>query len=68
MKSVTFKGKDKLDLDRQEWDWKSSHPNVVVKKIYPDENLPADLTKPKVTFAKKNPAQDRLARRIEYED
>jgi hypothetical protein len=68
MKSVMFKGKDKPDLDRQEWDWKSAHPNVVVKKIHPDENLPIDFTKPTGRFTKKNPAPDRLARLIEYED
>jgi hypothetical protein len=69
MKTVKFKGKDKPDLDRQEWDWRANqtNPNFVVKKIHPDENLPADLTKPTGQFATKNPAPDRLTRRIEYE-
>jgi hypothetical protein len=68
MKSVMFKGKDKFDLDRQEWDWKQVNPMFAVKKIHTDENLPIDLTKPTAPFAKKNPAPDWLTRLIEYED
>jgi hypothetical protein len=68
MKSETFKGKDKYDLDKQIWDWRSAHPNFVVKKTHPIEKLPVDLSKPVSQFAKKIPAADCVSIRLDYED
>jgi hypothetical protein len=47
MKTETFKGKDKQDLDKKIWDWKLTHGRFVVKKTHPMENLPIDLNRPK---------------------
>jgi hypothetical protein len=32
MKTETFKGKNKQDLDKKIWDWKLTNGNFVVKK------------------------------------
>jgi hypothetical protein len=43
MKTETFKGKNKQNLDRKIWDWKLTHGRFVVKKTHPMEDLPNDL-------------------------
>ena len=48
MKTETFRGKNKQDLDKKIWDWKLTHGRFVVKKTHPMENLPIDLNRPKV--------------------
>ncbi len=68
MKSKTFEGKDKFDLDQQVVAWRSANPKAVIKKTYPDENLPVHATKPTSMFAKKDPAPNLIRRRIDYED
>jgi hypothetical protein len=68
MKSETFKGKNKRDLYRKIWEWKSAHPNAVVKETHTIENLPVDLSKPTGKFAKIDPLADFVSIRIGYED
>jgi hypothetical protein len=68
MKSETFKGKNKRDLYRNIWEWKSAHPNAVVKETHTIENLPVDLSKPTGKFAKIDPLADFVSIRIGYED
>jgi hypothetical protein len=68
MKSETFKGKNKRDLYRTIWEWKSVHPNAVVKETQTIENLPVDLRNPKSKFAKIDPLADLVSIRIGYED
>jgi hypothetical protein len=68
MKSETFKGKNKRDLYRKIWEWKSVHPNAVVKETQTIENLPVDLSKPTGKFAKIDPLADLVSIRIGYED
>jgi hypothetical protein len=68
MKSETFKGKNKRDLYRNIWEWKSAHPNVVVKETHTIENLSVDLSKSTGKFAKIDPLADLVSIRIGYED
>jgi hypothetical protein len=65
MKSETFKGKNKRDLYKKIWEWKSAHPNAIVKETHTIENLPVDLSKPTGKFA---PLADLVSIRIGYED
>lgn len=58
MKSKTFTGKDKPDLDRQIWNWRSANSHMSVKKIHPMEDLPLRLHKPHVQFGKIKPSLD----------
>ena len=67
MKTETFKGKDKQDLDKKIWDWKLTHGRFVVKKTHPMENLPINLNRPKGKGAKMVPA-DLVSIRLDYED
>jgi hypothetical protein len=67
MKSETFKGKNKRDLYKKIWEWKSAHPNAVVKETHTIENLPVDFSKPTGKFAKMASA-DFVSIRIGYED
>jgi len=67
MKSETFKGKNKRDLYKKIWEWKSAHPNAIVKETHPNENLPVDLSKSMGKFAKIASA-DFVSIRIGYED
>jgi hypothetical protein len=68
MKTKTFTGKDERDLNKQKWEWHSTYPNAVVKKIYPIETLSPDLTRPAGRFAKIGPAQALVSMRIDYEE
>jgi hypothetical protein len=67
MKSEIFKGKNKRDLYKTIWEWKSAHPNAIVKETHPIENLPVDLSKSMGKFAKIASA-DFVSIRIGYED
>jgi hypothetical protein len=66
MKTETFRGKNKQDLDKKIWDWKLTHGNFVVKKTHPMENLPIDLNRPKGKGVKMVPA-DLVSIRLDYE-
>lgn len=61
---VMLKGKDKYDLDKQQWEWRSAHPRAVIVKQWPDEALPLALV-PLARF-EKILAPDSVSRRIEY--
>lgn len=65
---MQLKGKDKYDLDQQQWTWQTSaNPAVLIVKISADEELPLRLTPTR--FARKiEAAQDRVTRRIEYHE
>jgi hypothetical protein len=65
MKSETFNGKNKRDLYKKIWEWKSAHPNAVVKETHIIENLPVDFSKPRGKFAS---LADLVSIRIGYED
>ena len=67
MKTETFKGKNKQDLDKKIWDWKLTHGSFVVKKTHPMENLPINLNRPKGKGAKMVPA-DLVSICLDYED
>ena len=67
MKTETFKGRDKQDLDKKIWDWKLIHGGFRVKKTHPMENLPIDLNRPKGKGAKMVPA-DLVSICLDYED
>jgi len=34
---ITLTGKDKRDLDKQEWDWRSDNPRAIIRKVYPPQ-------------------------------
>jgi hypothetical protein len=67
MKSETFKGKNKRHLYKKIWEWKSVHPNAIVKETHAIENLPVDLSKSMGKFAKIASA-DLVSIRVDYED
>ena len=66
LKTETFKGKNKQDLDKKIWDWKLVHGGFRVKTTHPMENLPVDLNGPKGKGAKMIPA-DLVSIRLDYE-
>jgi hypothetical protein len=66
MKTETFRGENKQDLDKKIWDWKLTNGNFVVKKTHPMETLPIDLNRPKGTGVKIVPA-DLVSIRLDYE-
>jgi hypothetical protein len=61
MQSVTFKGRDFYDLDKQEFDWRSERPNVTILRRH-DEDL---IDGPATRYAA---AADIIQRRLDYED
>ena len=68
MKTETFRGKDKQDLDKIIWDWMLTHGNFVVEKTHPmEKNVPIDLNRPKGKGVKMVPA-DLVSIRLDYED
>jgi hypothetical protein len=62
MESITFKGRDFYDLDKQEFDWRSDHPNVQILRRH-DEELRIDATR--TAYATGN--ADLVQRRLDYE-
>ena len=68
MKTETFRGKDKQDLDKKIWDWMLTHGNFVVEKTHPmEKNVPIDLNRPKGKGVKMVPA-DLVSIRLDYQD
>jgi hypothetical protein len=65
MKSITFTGKDKYDLDQKVGKWLSDNTAITVKKKHPIEILSLVMSKPH--FGKIE-AQDTVSIRIDYED
>ena len=65
MESITFKGKDFYDLDKQEFDWRSERPNIKIVRRH-DEELRIDSKQvtPYTTLI----AADMVKRRLDYED
>ena len=66
MKSIVFTGKDKFDVEKQIWDWRSAHPKVIIEKIYPEEMLPVEYKKP--ALGSKILAADTVSKKIDYEE
>ena len=66
MKSKTFIGKDRPDLDRQIWNWRSANSHISVKKIHPIKDIPLRMHRPNVVRAKIE-GQDRVSIRVDYE-
>jgi hypothetical protein len=66
MKSMTFRGKDETDIERQLWDWRSANPKAVVTTKHPIEHLIPEM-KPVSRFAKLQ-AVDLVSMRIDYND
>ena len=62
LETTVLKGKDKQDLDKQEWDLRAT--GVTIDRIWPDESIPLRLTTPK--GGEKIMAQDTVSRRIDY--
>jgi hypothetical protein len=60
MQSITFKGRDFYDLDKQEFDWRSERPSITILKRH-DEELQIDAP---VTRS----GADLVQRRLDYED
>jgi hypothetical protein len=58
-----FIGKDKFDLDRQQWDWQSANPRAVVTKVHPDEMLPVGMSP--VRHGAKISTPDTISKQIE---
>ena len=67
MPSKTFEGKDKYDLDKQIWDWKSANPKVKELKRESIKSLPLTVTAPTMPYAKKE-SPNIVSIRIDYDD
>ena len=63
MQSITFKGRDFYDLDKQEFEWRSDHPNISILRRH-DEELRIDGTR----TAYATGVTDLVQRRLDYED
>ena len=63
MQSITFKGRDFYDLDKQEFDWRSDHPNITILQRH-DEELQIDGRR----NAYANGVTDLVQRRLDYDD
>ena len=57
MQSVTFKGRDFYDLDKQEFDWRSERPNITILGRHEDVRIDAPADAIAV-----------IQRRLDYED
>jgi hypothetical protein len=64
VKTVTLKGKDKFDLDTQQWNLQET--GVTIVKVDPDEQLPLQVTTPELGTPIL--ARDTVSRRIEYRE
>jgi hypothetical protein len=58
MQSVTFKGRDFYDLDKQEFDWRSERPNITILGRH-DEDVRIDAPADAIVV---------IQRRLDYED
>ena len=67
MKSMTLKGKDETDLEKQLWDWRSDHPNAIVTTKHPIEQLILEMKDPVGKFGKLQ-ARDSVSMRIDYNE
>jgi hypothetical protein len=61
-----FTGKDKYDLDKQLWDWRSLHPRARIETTHPDVRLPLEMQgrRPGGILI----ATDALSRQIDYRE
>ena len=66
IKSKTFTGKHKSDLDRQIWHWRSANLHISVNKVHPIKDIPLRLHRPRVRLSTSNP-QDRVSIKVDYE-
>lgn len=66
MPSKIFEGKDKFDLDKQMWDWKSANPKIKELKRYPIERLPWNVSKG--AHGAKLSSPNVVSIRIDYEE
>jgi len=66
MKTKTFIGKNKPDLDRQIWNWRSANSHISVKKIHPIKDVPLRLHRPHVRLSTSK-SQDRVSIQVDYE-
>ena len=62
MESITFKGRDFYDLDKQEFDWRSDHPNITILRRH-DEEMRIDDTR----SAYATGVEGLVQRRLDYE-
>ncbi len=66
MKTITFRGKDEVDIERQLWDWRTADPKAVVLTKHPIERLPLEMRP--TTMGAKMQALDLVLMRIDYTD
>jgi hypothetical protein len=66
MKTITFRGKDEVDIERQLWDWRMANPKAVISTKHPIERLPLGMSSP--TMGAKRQALDTVLMRIDYTD
>ena len=59
MQSITFKGRDFYDLDKQEFDWRYERPDVTILRRHDEEQIDAPVTRS---------GADLVQRRLDYED
>jgi hypothetical protein len=66
MKTITFRGKDEVDIERQFWDWRAANPKAVIVTKHPIEQLPLEMSSP--TVGAKTQAPDLVLMRVDYTD
>jgi hypothetical protein len=66
MKTISFRGKDEVDIERQLWDWRTTNSKAVISIKHPIERLP--LVMRPTTMGAKMQALDLVLMRIDYTD
>jgi len=64
IETITLTGKDKVELDKKQWDWQTGGAAVVILEVYADERLPLWMNRPR--RYSKIEAVGRVSRRIDY--
>jgi hypothetical protein len=68
MKTITFRGKDTADLERQLWDLRQSNPKFVLKTKHPIERLPLEAKPVRKRPRAALQAQDSVSMSVDYTD
>ncbi len=67
MKSLTFTGYDKSDVDRQIWIWRAANSHIAVKKIHSPRYMPASIHASRTDKSKSKRVCARVLIRMDYE-
>jgi hypothetical protein len=63
MKTITFRGKDEVDIEWQFWDWRTANPKAVILTKHPIERPPLEMRLP--NMGTKMQAPDSVRMRVD---